>query len=525
MKRQGTDAAIKVALKGLRLTESQEERERFFHNIEDTVADWIDLRHPNILPFLGFMIDPLGDPNVLLVSPFAAGGNLSDYLKRSSLSYEAKIELAKGIAAGLLYFHTRDPPVYHGNLHSRNVLVTDKGVAVLTDCGIAGMMEKTGIKIESPGDVEMSSRYWSPDVKAGAKRSAEDDVWSWGCILLEIMTGRVPYDGVEDVPAVVDVLSCSARIQNLLGLCWKKDRRLRPEISEITAVLDGKSFRFENIYHFQRPLGQRCFTATRDGTTLAIGHPNRVEIHDINERKRLPDLSMSDNYGRPRCLKYSRSGKYLVAGTSTSHIVELQVWDVETGRISRTISVPLTQSTLDAPRTSVRGVEVSWDDTLVASVLDSGDIQLDYLGDVKDGRRLAPIRPAEVVAFSPKSDVVAVGLESGGVQIFSVDTGESLGMIDGSGSAVFLSFSSDGRWLLEAGWQGIRKWDAKESIKRTPKTIYDDLIGAASILSDDGDLLIFTDNLCRVYVRMNCFDDSAVNCHIGSPSRGKSIGF
>ncbi|KAG8902665.1 hypothetical protein FRB99_004281 [Tulasnella sp. 403] len=230
---------------------------------------------------------------------------------------------------------------------------------------------------------------------------------------------------------------------------------------------------------------------------------------------------MSNSYGEPTCIEYSRSGKYLVAGTSTSYVV---VWDVEMGQISRIISVPQTQSTPDDSQTGMKKVDVSWDDTLVASVLESSNIHLDSLGDVRDGRRLVPIERAQVVTFSPKSDVVAVGLVGGGVQIFSVDTGESLGMINGPETPVFLCFSSDGRWLLDAGWEGIRKWDTRELTKRTPKTIYNERpIRAASMPSDDDDMFAFTDYSREVYVRMNWFDDSAVNHHVGSLPFGSLV--
>ncbi|KAG8907604.1 hypothetical protein FRB99_003299 [Tulasnella sp. 403] len=227
---------------------------------------------------------------------------------------------------------------------------------------------------------------------------------------------------------------------------------------------------------------------------------------------------MSDSYGEPTCLRYTHSGKYLVAGTSTSYVV---VWDIETGRISRTMSVPQTPSAFRVSPPRVKDLDVSRDDTLVASVLGSGDIDLHYLSGVKDGRRLVPIKQAQLVAFSPKSDVVAVGLDRGGVQIFSVDTGESPGMIDGSdtpsGSSFesLLSFSFDGRWVLGAGVTGIRIWDTRESIKRTPKALRHDA-KAASKLSDDGDVLIFTDRYGDVHVVMNCFDDSAVRHRVES---------
>ncbi|KAG8900628.1 hypothetical protein FRB99_005941 [Tulasnella sp. 403] len=467
MTKLGTDNAVEVAIKGVCIVDEDDDakRQRLFNDLRDASADWAGLRNPNILPFLGLCIDSYGDPEILLVSPFVVGGNLSDYLKGQSLGDAKKIDMW-------------------------NILINEKGGVVLSDYGFAQVMNKAGVKTKVTGDVEMSSRYWSPEVRAGAVPSARDDVWSWSCVLLEaswsyhgygiitdqgrqIVTGRVPYDGVEDAPAVVDELACPPRVQNLLGLCWKKDQTLRPAISEVLAILDGKPFRYENV-HSINANSVECLKLSRDGTKLAVAYKDCVEVYS------------------------TRDGKQLLYGfvIVTGVVPELTtiVWNIDEGKGVRRFS--------DSDN-RLNDVDVSSDGAWAASVPSGRTVHLTHLaGNSGRDRTLATVKGTYSVAFSPAANILAAGLAGGGLQIFNVDTGESLAVLGGTAIACSLSFSSDGRWLFEGGDEGLLKWDTSRLAKLTPEArLYDGSVYHVAI-SPDNNTVAFLDPESAVRIRI-----------------------
>ncbi|KAG8905782.1 hypothetical protein FRB99_008261 [Tulasnella sp. 403] len=220
-------------------------------NLEGSMQSWTPVRHPSILPFRGFCDDG-GD--VLLVYSYHPGGTLAEYLEKNSLTYARRMELSTEIAQGLLYLHTRDPPVWHGDLHLGNVFVSVDGHPLLSDWGIPATMDrKDNVGLSLTDD---RWRYDSPEVMIKASRpTARSDVWSWSCLFLEIMTGKIPYESIPNVdslseralPAIAETLDCPARAQNIMGHCWKHDPELRPPMGEVLAILTGQGFRFEKV--------------------------------------------------------------------------------------------------------------------------------------------------------------------------------------------------------------------------------------------------------------------------------------
>ncbi|KAG8893875.1 hypothetical protein FRB99_001657, partial [Tulasnella sp. 403] len=214
--------------------------------LERNVQSWAALKHPNVVPFRGFCEE---ESKVLLVSPHHPGGSLAAYLERDSLTYARRTELATETAQGLLYLHTRDPPILHGNIHPGNVFVSANGTILLSDYGISTVVNKTAVSTLS--QIDDWSRYQSLEILTDASQPTAPS---------DVITGKTPYESVINtdslaehirhdraLPATVDALDCPPRAQNIMGYCWKLDPELRPRMGDVLAILTGQAFRFQKV--------------------------------------------------------------------------------------------------------------------------------------------------------------------------------------------------------------------------------------------------------------------------------------
>ncbi|KAG2353293.1 hypothetical protein BDR07DRAFT_1615059 [Suillus spraguei] len=152
---------------------------------------WITLRHDNILTPIGFA-DGFG-PLPSIVYDWMPGGTLTSYLKEDSdsLSVLQRFYLIRQVAAGLCYLH--DKNVIHGNIHGNNVLIDAMAVAYLADYNVTAAHRGEHI----PPSVRWAApeRFDSQNVVAP---TTENDIYSLGSVIYQILTGREPYYEVRD---------------------------------------------------------------------------------------------------------------------------------------------------------------------------------------------------------------------------------------------------------------------------------------------------------------------------------------
>lgn len=178
-------------------------RERFVREIEIAAS----LSHPHILPLhdSGEVMSQSREHSLLyFVSPFAGGESLRDLLRRERMSVSDAVRLCREIAQALDYAHRQG--VVHLDIKPGNILLQE-GHAVIADFGIARAMSCTvgeeDDAAESP--VMGTPSYMSPEQAAGVcDVDARSDIYSLGCVLYEMVTGRRPFaeDGVAPDRAV-----------------------------------------------------------------------------------------------------------------------------------------------------------------------------------------------------------------------------------------------------------------------------------------------------------------------------------
>ncbi|KHN00136.1 Putative inactive receptor kinase [Glycine soja] len=127
----------------------------------------------------------------LLVYDYMSMGSLSALLHgnkgagRTPLNWEVRSGIALGAARGIEYLHSRGPNVSHGNIKSSNILLTKSYDARVSDFGLAHLVSPSSTPNRVAG-------YRAPEVTDPRKVSQKVDVYSFGVLLLELLTGKAP---------------------------------------------------------------------------------------------------------------------------------------------------------------------------------------------------------------------------------------------------------------------------------------------------------------------------------------------
>ncbi|KAI5071688.1 hypothetical protein GOP47_0013939 [Adiantum capillus-veneris] len=160
------------------------------------------LHHFHLVPLVGYCIEmPRRDIERLLVYDYMPNGNLREHLNQSlgkeNLNWAARLKIALGAARGLEYLHeAADPRVLHRDLKSSNVLLDAKWRAKVADFGMATIVKELDSNAcpSSPAQMMGTFGYFAPEYAMMGRASVKSDVFSFGVVLLELLSGRKPVD-------------------------------------------------------------------------------------------------------------------------------------------------------------------------------------------------------------------------------------------------------------------------------------------------------------------------------------------
>jgi len=244
----GRDVALKVLPEAF--TSDPERLARF----EREARLLASLNHANIAHLYGFDTATLEDGTSvhLLVMELAAGEDLALRLKRGPIPLDEAMAIAKQVAEALEEAH--DKGIVHRDLKPANVKLTPDGKVKVLDFGLAkawtgdsaGGMSSADLS-QSPtlthtgtvaGLILGTAAYMPPEQARGKAVDKKADIWAFGVVLFEMLTGRRLFEGetVSDVLAAVlktepDLAALPAgvppRVRRLLGRCLRKDPKQR----------------------------------------------------------------------------------------------------------------------------------------------------------------------------------------------------------------------------------------------------------------------------------------------------------
>ncbi|XP_065868333.1 receptor-like serine/threonine-protein kinase NCRK isoform X2 [Euphorbia lathyris] len=157
------------------------------------------LHHCHVVPLLGYCAESRGKHfERLLVFEYMPNGNLRDCLDGDlgeRLKWETRVKIAIGAARGLEYLHEAAAPrILHRDVKSTNILLDDNWRAKITDLGMAKRLKEDGIpsSSNSPARMQGTFGYFAPEYAMVGRASLMSDVFSFGVVLLELITGRHP---------------------------------------------------------------------------------------------------------------------------------------------------------------------------------------------------------------------------------------------------------------------------------------------------------------------------------------------
>ncbi|BAT84764.1 hypothetical protein LR48_Vigan03g175400 [Vigna angularis] len=223
------------------------------------------LRHPNLVNMIGYCAE--GDQR-LLVYEYMALGSLESHLHDVSpdeepLDWNTRMIIACGSAKGLHYLHDEaKPSVIYRDLKASNILLDEDFHPKLSDFGLA-KFGPTGDQSYVATRVMGTQGYCAPEYATSGKLTKRSDIYSFGVVLLELITGRKAYDdkhGPEKLlvdwarPMLRDKRSfqrlvdprlegrypgsCLPMVIELTAMCLREEPRQRPNAGDIVAALE-----------------------------------------------------------------------------------------------------------------------------------------------------------------------------------------------------------------------------------------------------------------------------------------------
>ena len=183
--RNGREAAVKLVKSGL--VTNQEVVRRFLKE----AGHLKKLRHTNIVP-----VDEISErPEApYFVMPYFEKGSLANRIKPGqALDTETILDIATQVAEGLSFAHRSG--IIHRDLKPANILVGANGTVCLADFGLARTLFNDTIVDVEGRQLEGTAPYMSPAVAAGDAEDTRCDIYSFGALLYEMLTGEPPYKG------------------------------------------------------------------------------------------------------------------------------------------------------------------------------------------------------------------------------------------------------------------------------------------------------------------------------------------
>lgn len=186
-----------VALKFLppELVHIPEVKTRFMREAQAAAA----LDHPNICTVHEF--DEV-DEKPFISMAYIEGQSLKDKLESGWLDLEEALSIAEQVAQGLQEAHKKG--IVHRDIKSGNFMVTDSGQAKIMDFGLARKTE--GTLLTKEGSTMGTIAYMSPEQAKGEKVDLRTDIWSFGVVLYEMLTGNLPFRGEHEQAVVYSIL-------------------------------------------------------------------------------------------------------------------------------------------------------------------------------------------------------------------------------------------------------------------------------------------------------------------------------
>lgn len=200
------------------------------------------LHHRHVIKLAGACKNP---PVFCIITEYLSGGSLRAFLHKlehKSLHLQKLIEISLEIARGMAYIHSQG--VIHRDLKPENILFDQDFCVKIADFGITCEEAYCDVLAEDPG----TYRWMAPEMIRHKPYGRKVDVYSFGLLLWEMVTGTIPYEDMTPIQAAFAVVNknmrpvipvdCPAALRALIEHCWSSVPEKRPEFWQIVKVLE-----------------------------------------------------------------------------------------------------------------------------------------------------------------------------------------------------------------------------------------------------------------------------------------------
>ncbi len=258
--------------------------EDFVNKFKSEALACKDIKHENVVA----AYDVVDEGNMhYIVLEYLDGTTLNKYIKqKGKLSNEEVVDISLQVAKGIQAAHRKG--IIHRDIKPQNIVIDNKGVAKITDFGIARAITSTTKNISVIGTVH----YISPEQVRNTKVDFRSDIYSFGCTMYEMITGEVPFEGDTPLDIIISHLRTNLKqphlknenIYNSLEKIILKATRMIPReryqsmeemISDLEMALADK----EGTY-----IKDNVYDEDEEGKTVIISDEDMKVIKAVSEK-------------------------------------------------------------------------------------------------------------------------------------------------------------------------------------------------------------------------------------------------
>ncbi|HEX5887648.1 MAG TPA: protein kinase [Pyrinomonadaceae bacterium] len=391
---QDTKLDRQVALKILppNLAEDHDRMSRFVREAKSASA----LNHPNIIT-----IHEIGEVEGLhfIATEYILGDTLKSLLETESLSLKSIIDIALQVVSALEAAHSAG--IVHRDIKPDNIMVRRDGIVKVVDFGLLKLTSSRTAEVDTEGETQVktsagvimgTTAYMSPEQARGQEMDARTDIWSFGCVLYEMLTNHQAFHGETMTDVLANIIhrepdsivaqrrDTPAELERIVARTLRKNRDERYQsakelfndlqqlhtrmLVEAEIIRSGESERFAQV----QPSSFLSSIAVLPFTNLSAEKDNEYFSEGLTEEiiMNLSKLKMLKVITRGSAMRYAREGK-----THKQTASDLGVQYLLEGSVRRYGSdLRITAQLIDAFRD-----EYIWAETYRGTMKDIFDIQ------------------------------------------------------------------------------------------------------------------------------------------------------
>jgi len=202
------------------------------------------IRSPHVVPFVGACLEP--PDNCILVTELMEGGDLKQWLAKSR-PITARLNIALQVCRGMQALEDSSPTCLHRDLKPSNILLGLDGCARIADFSLARFLPNSTEPLTGETGTYL---YMAPEVIRHQTYSGKADVYSFGVLLCELVSGHLPYEDLYLSPVQVAIgvadkglrptipSNCHAGLKAVINASWDSDPNARPSFAHLVRQLE-----------------------------------------------------------------------------------------------------------------------------------------------------------------------------------------------------------------------------------------------------------------------------------------------